>query len=154
MAVAVATRFKVNRKRNLPRFLYGSLVATLQARRSPGFLAGQLRRDPGGAYWTLTLWQSGPDMVGFRDSGVHAVLVPRLAEWAGEAVLGVWNADDSALPSWDEVNRRVAEHPRFTTLDEPGPAHLARRFDPAHRFGLVAPIPRVRRSTAARQVAR
>jgi hypothetical protein len=146
MAVAVATRFKVNGIRYLTRFLWGSTVAALQARRSPGFLAGRLRIDSGGAFWTLTLWQSGRDMVGFRDSGAHAVLTPKLAEWASEAVLGVWNTD--ALPSWDEVNRRVAEHPRYTAVDDPAPAHVARHFDPTRR-GVVAPIPRVRRSRAA-----
>jgi len=150
MAVAVATRFKVNRKRDLPKFLWGSTVAALQARRTPGFLAGRLRRDPGGAYWTLTLWRSGRDMVGFRDSGVHAALTPKLAEWASHAVLSVWNAEGDTLPSWDEVNRRIAERPRFTTVDHPDADHLAERFDPAHPFGLVAPIPRVRRSAAAR----
>lgn len=140
MAIVVATRFRTSSNRHLPRFLQGTIAAALQARRSPGFLAGQLRIDPGGAYWTLTLWESGRDMVGFRDSGIHAVLVPRLAEWAGEAVFGVWNTE-RVLPSWQEVDRRVAEHPNFPPLDNPSAAHLARHVDPAHRYGLVLPIP-------------
>ncbi len=148
MAVVVATRFKVRRSRYLPRFLAGSVAAARQARRSPGFVRGCLRAEPGGAYWTLTMWQSGRDMVTFRDTGTHAVLAPKLAVWADEAVFGVWNTDNSELPSWQDVGLRVSEHPNFAPLDHPGELHRARRFDPARRFGLDLPIPRPRLRTS------
>lgn len=151
MAVMVATRFTVRRRRDLPRFLAGSMAAGRQARRSPGFVGGRLRVEPrGGAFWTLTAWESGQDMVAFRDSGVHAVLVPKLTGWAGEAVFGVWNCPGHAVPEWDEVGRRVAEHPNFASLDDPSPAHLARRFDPPRRFGLALPLPRASRRRRTR----
>jgi hypothetical protein len=147
MAVVVATRFTVRRARDLPRFLSGSMAAGRQARRSAGFVSGRLRVEPrSGVFWTLTAWESGRDMVAFRDSGVHAVLVPKLAAWAGEAVFGVWNSADRALPGWGEVSRRVAEHPNFAPLDYPAPAQRGRRFDPARRFGLELPMRRPRRA--------
>lgn len=142
MPVAVTTRFTTSSSRQLPRFLGGTVAAALQARRSRGFLAGQLRIDPHGAYWTLTLWESGRDMAGFRDSGIHAVLVPKLAGWADEAVFGVWNTPDRVLPPWQEVQQRVAEHPNFAPLDNPNAAHLAHRFQTSARDGLVLSIPR------------
>jgi hypothetical protein len=85
-------------------------------------------------------------MVAFRDTGVHAVLMPKLAGWAGEALFGVWNSDGSQLPDWHQVSRRVAEHPKFGSLDRPAPAHVAEHFDPARRFGLDLPIPTTRRA--------
>jgi hypothetical protein len=142
MPVVVATRFKPSSPKYLPRFFAGTVAAARQARSSSGFLGGRLRIDSVGAFWTLSVWESGGDMVAFRDSGVHAVLVPKLAGWANEAVYGVWNADTGKLPGWAEVSRHVAAHPNFGPLDHPGPAHLAQRFDPASRFGLELPIPR------------
>ena len=41
MAVVVATRMKVARWRDMPRFLRGSMAAGRQARRSPGLLSGR-----------------------------------------------------------------------------------------------------------------
>jgi hypothetical protein len=142
VTVVVATRFTVSSAKHLPRFLAGTIAAARQARQSPGYAGGRLRIEPFGAFWTLTAWQSGRDMVAFRDSGVHAVLVPRLAGWAGEAVFGVWNADTAALPTWPDVSQRVAEHPNFASVEQAAPAHRDRRFDPARRFGLDLPVPR------------
>ncbi len=155
MVVIVATRFTVRRQRDLPRFLAGSVAAGRQARRSAGFVFGKLRAEPrGGVFWTVTAWESGRDMIAFRDSGIHAVLVPKLAGWAGEAVFGVWNADGWALPGWAEVSRRVAEHPNFAPLDDPAAAHEARRFDPARRFGLDLRLRRPRRASRPIRVVR
>jgi len=71
MILVVATRMKVRKVRYLPRFLQGSLAAARQAQRTPGFLDGRLRVERDGTFWTLTLWESGRDMTGFRDSGIH-----------------------------------------------------------------------------------
>lgn len=151
MPVAVATRFKVGGRKHLPRFLKGAIAAALQARRSPGFVAGRLRVDSRGAYWTLTLWESGTAMAGYRDTGAHAQLVPKLAGWAREAVFGVWNTEEASLPSWDEASRHVAENPHFAPLDSPAPEQIARRFDAASRWGLVLPLPRSRTTRASRK---
>lgn len=140
MAVVVATRMKVGRLRDVPRFLRGSLAAGRQASKSPGLLGGRLRAELPGVYWTLTLWESGRDMAEFRDGGVHAILVPRLAGWASEAVFGVWTLDSSDVPSWAEAARRVAEQPNFAPLDNPSPSHRSGLVKPARRMGLDLPI--------------
>ena len=136
MAVVVATRMKVARWRDMPRFLRGSMAAGRQARRSPGLLGGRLRAEPSGVYWTLTVWSSARDMQAFRDGGVHAILVPRLAGWASEAVFGVWTTESSELPTWSEASRRIAEHPNFAPLDHPSAAHRDAQVIPARRMGL------------------
>lgn len=147
MAVVVVTRFAVRSGgRYLVPFLRGSAAAAGQARKSPGFLSGRLRVEPGdGVFWTLTVWQTGRDMVAYRDSGVHAVLIPHLSEWASEAVFGVWNSSTGELPDWATASRKVAEHPNFATVAVPSDAHRARRFDPARGFGLDLPLPPRRR---------
>jgi hypothetical protein len=148
MAVMVATRLKMSSARYVPRFLVGSFSVARQARRTPGFITGRLRAEPGGGFWTITVWESGLDMAVFRDSGVHAVLAPKLAGWADEAVFGVWNCEDVALPSWKSISQQVAEHPNFAPLDHPAPAHVAQHFKPSRRFGFDLPIPHPRRRRA------
>ena len=140
MAVVVATRMKPVQLHVLPRFLAGSLAAARQAGRTPGFLGGRLRAEPFGGLWTLTMWESGRDVVGYRDSGAHRALVPRLSGWASEAVLGVWNTESPALPGWDEAARRIAEHPRFWPLDRPRAAHVQQRPVRPRRLGFVLPV--------------
>lgn len=140
MAVVVATRMKVARWRDMPRFLRGSVAAGRQARRSSGLLAGRLRAEAGGVYWTLTVWDSPQDMHAFRDGGVHAILVPRLAGWASEAVFGVWTTDSRELPTWAEASRYIAEHPNFAPLDHPSEAHRDAQVIPARRMGLDLPL--------------
>ena len=90
MAVMVATRMAMRKRRFVPRFLLGSYAVARQARHSEGFLGGKLRAEPrGGAFWTLTVWDGGRDMAAFRDSGVHQRLAPMAAIWAREAVFGI-----------------------------------------------------------------
>lgn len=84
MAVVVATRTKMHRARFLPKFLVANVRVAWQARRTPGFLGGRLRVEQGGAFWTLTAWQSGRDMI------------------------GVWNTAESIVPHCDEASRHVA----------------------------------------------
>jgi hypothetical protein len=140
MAIVVATRMKVRKLRDIPRFLRGSLAAGRQASESPGLLGGRLRAELPDVYWTLTVWESGRDMAAYRDGGVHAILVPRLAGWASEAVFGVWTTESTDVPSWAEASRRIAEQPNFAPLDNPSQTHQAERVTRARRFGLELPI--------------
>ena len=148
MAVVVATRMTVARQRWVLRFMAGSLAAARQAQRSPGFLAGRLRAELPGTFWTLTMWESGRDMLAFRDTGAHARVLPRLAGWASEAVFGVWNTDAAKLPGWAETARLIAERPNFAPLDNPGPAQLERRPVAPRAPGFILPL---RRRARARQ---
>jgi len=58
MAVVVATRMHVRRFWLVPLFLFASFRIAWQAARTPGFLGGRLRAEPGGGYWTITVWDS------------------------------------------------------------------------------------------------
>lgn len=150
MTVIVATRMKVRKARFLPKFLGANIRIAWQARQTPGFRGGRLRVESGGAFWTLTAWESGRDMVCFRDSGAHVTTMPRLAEWASEGVFGVWNAAEPKVPHWDEASRHVAMRPNFGALHHPDSAHESRVVAPARRFGIDIPIPAPRTTAYAR----
>ena len=150
MPVVVATRMKVGRLRDVPRFVWASLVIAVQARRSQGFLGGRLRVSADGAFWTVTVWTGGQTMTRFRDSGVHATVVPLAETWASEAVFGVWNSANGRVPSWRRAAQHIGEHPNFTKiLERPTEAHRQRKPPTSPRLGLSAPIVRPRRSRSS-----
>jgi hypothetical protein len=136
MPVVVATNMKVRQWRDLPAFLRASIAVARQATRTTGFLAGRMRIDANGRFWTLTAWESDRAMAGFRDSGVHVKVTPRLVDWASDAQLGVWNAEAPELPPWAVTAEQVNAQGNFTTLKAPSHAHRQRQPIMAHRCGL------------------
>ncbi len=149
MSVVVATRTKMSKVRYLPGFMWGSLRVAFQVRRSAGYLAGRLVIGRDGSFWTLTVWESGRDMVGFRESGTHAKLMPFMAGWASEALFGVWNSASRRVPKAGEVSREVQAKPNFLEIVAPSLAHLDGRAPAMPRAGLVIPIPRRRTKASA-----
>lgn len=138
MAVISATRIRV-RLRHLPAFLRATRASAAQLERSPGFVAGRLRLEPTGAFWTLSMWRSADDMSGYRDSGAHADVAPQLDEWATEAMFSTWHTDADRLPGWREVSRRVAANPTYAPLSGPTRRHRQRQPMPARRIGFDLP---------------
>lgn len=140
MPLAVATRTVIYRRWRL-RFMWGSLRAGFQARRSPGYLAGSVRVTAGGpVFWTLTVWQDGAAMNAFRESGAHARFMPKLAVWGSQAAMTAWQVD--ADPSWDEVFVRMARSPRWPEVARPDRWQREKRMERTSRWGLTMPIPR------------
>lgn len=142
MPVAVVTRTVMAKPRYAVPFGIGSLRAGLQARRTPGYLAGALRvtGEPWVSYWTLTLWRDGRSMVAFRNGGAHGSLMPRMAGWARQTSVTAWRTDDPGLPTWADACRQMVRNPRFVTLDAPDPDHL-RGVLPTPAHGIPIPLP-------------
>ncbi|MCW2751938.1 MAG: hypothetical protein JWR83_3048 [Aeromicrobium sp.] len=149
MPVVVATRTKMRKYRYVPGFTVRSVAVARQARRSPGFLGGRLLIGRDGTFWTLTVWESGRNMVDFRDTGLHAKLMPRMAGWASESLFGLWNRVGGGIPTWDEVSLHVAEKPNFLELQAPSPSHRDGHAPGAPKVRFVVPIP-VRRTARSR----
>jgi hypothetical protein len=139
MSLAIATRTVIQRRRQA-QFLWGSLRAALQARRSPGYLGGALRITRGPVFWTLTQWQDGAAMNAFRTSGVHGLLMPKMAGWASQASTVGWKVERD--PSWDETYEQMARSARRVELAEPDRWHREGQMEPPSRRGLTLPIPR------------
>lgn len=148
MPIVVATRMVPSKIRYVPPFVFGSLRAAVQARRSPGFRCGALRMERGPAFWTLTVWEDGRAMASYRDSGAHGALVPNMARWAKEAAFTAWKADTTDLPSWSQAHSRLVERANFSDLLAPNEAHANQHFPPYRRAALNGPLraPRRRRS--------
>lgn len=138
MPLAVATRTLI-RRRWRAKFMWGSLRVALHARRSPGYLGGALRVSRGPVFWTLTVWQDGAAMNGFRTSGEHGELMPKLAVWASQACTTAWRVEGAA--SWDETFERMALNARWVEIDRPDHWHRENRMETPSTWGLTVPIP-------------
>ncbi|WP_161962381.1 DUF3291 domain-containing protein [Nocardioides speluncae] len=147
MPVAVVTRTVLIKPRYFAPFGIGSIRAGLQARRTPGYLAGALRvtGEPWLSYWTLTVWRDGRSMVAFRDGGAHGALVPRMAGWARQTSVTAWRTEEETLPSWEEASRQMVRRPRFVELHRPDQDHLSGVL-PVPRYGIPIPLPRRRQT--------
>ena len=65
------TRLRVRGWRYLPQFVFQSIRAAYQAKRTPGSLAVSVLRDTDRAFWTRTVWRDEAAMRSFMQSGVH-----------------------------------------------------------------------------------
>lgn len=137
--VYVSSTRLVVRPRALPAFLRNVEAVQAQVRGTDGFLGGALLAEPRLAFWTMTAWDGPRAMRAFRDGGVHAQVMPLLAEVGAEAAYVGWWQDDAALPPWAEVHRRFLTAATFTPLRRPSRRHQQRRV-PAPRLGLSRPL--------------
>jgi len=77
----------------------------------PGLKLVQMKRDAQGRYLTLTAWQTAPDMLNFRNHGIHAFAM-NITPWLlKEAQTARWQSD--ALPSWAEAEQRLSQVPPY-----------------------------------------
>lgn len=91
------------------RLSWNGLKISLQARRSPGFIA---MKNTGSGYLhhTLSLWEDEKSAKAFAHSGAHLAALQEGASLASEIRILTYPAD--ALPSWPEAKARVAEQGR------------------------------------------
>ena len=157
MPVAVVTRAVMARPRFIPLFIWANLICVIQARRTPGFMNGTLAFSPRRmVFYTLTVWQDGPAMMGFRESGSHVKFVPKLGNWGSEAAAAGWKVADGRLPAWDEAYEALRTQGRFIPVDVPNNNHRNGVIPPRSRVIVTLPLLRKRvnglRPGAARSV--
>jgi hypothetical protein len=121
------TRLHVRSKLYFLPFVYYTLRSSRQAKRSPGFQGGALAFDAQQGAWTATLWNSDSDMRAFRNSGAHRAAMPHLLNWCDEAAFAHWSTDTPALPSADEMYRRMSTVGKLSKVGRPSALHQAGR---------------------------
>lgn len=144
MATAVMTRTVMANPRYLAPFAWHSLKVGVQARRCEGYLAGSLAVTSGPALWSLTVWRDGRTMNAFRNSGAHAVAMPKLAHWAKEMSFGAWQVDPDDRPGWTQALQQFAERARFPEVNAPNANQLAQVVEVPRRALVQASIPAAR----------
>jgi quinol monooxygenase YgiN len=138
MVFISVTRLHLRSPLYLPLFLWSVWLTTRQSINTPGFLGGQLLRDGNQTFWTMTAWEEQAAMKIYRNSGAHRSVMPRIQDWCDEASVVHWQQEDSTLPNWEEVYRRMVAKGFLTKLSQPSPAHLQREIPkPSSSKGLV-----------------
>ena len=106
-------------------FLWHTIRSRIQAKRADGCLGISLRKKPGHAYWTLTVWRDTAAMRAFMASGAHLKAMPKLLDWCDEAAVAHWQQEGSSLPTWSEGEERLVREGRLSKVRNPSPAHAA-----------------------------
>jgi hypothetical protein len=140
MALVVATR-TVLPVRYIPAFLWGCLLCSFQARRTPGHITEALAVSPRRmSFWTLSVWADSAAMNAFRNSGAHAKFLPRLPRWAREGATTAWQTSDDRLPTWAEAQSQFEQRSHMMPLRRPGPNQLNQHIPPLSGPMLKAPF--------------
>lgn len=147
MPTVVVTRLRLRSRRFLPQFACYAWASVQQARRSPGFLKGQLFRGSDRplvcdllygrhpSYWTMTMWEDREAVLGFRDRGPHRDVMSKSPKWVQEASVVNWRQQEERLPSPREARKRMLQDGRLMSSDNPSEAHASGQIpeDPAVR---------------------
>lgn len=137
MPLISLTRLRLRSPRHLPLFFLYSWGSTRQAGRAPGFVRGQLARDPDGGYWTLTAWADAASMQAYRNTQAHQRAMPKLIGWCDEASVAHYEQPHPGLPSMGEALARMTELGRVSKVRKPSPGHSARQTVPGGRAPVV-----------------
>ncbi|MFO1183418.1 MAG: antibiotic biosynthesis monooxygenase [Bauldia sp.] len=141
MPFVSVTRLRIRSLRFLPAFFWHSETSARQARRAPGFLAGALLPDRNRAFWTLSIWEDEAAMRAYRASGAHLKAMPRLMDWADEALASHYEQEGTGL-DWAEAHRRLAASGKPSKLHHPASAEPNRAFPPP-RTAFVRTLSRI-----------
>ena len=122
------TRLRVRSIRYLPLFAMHTLLSLRQVKKAPGFREGKLLPDRSWTFWTMTAWKDRESMRGYMTAGAHKRAMPHLMHWCDEASVAHWEQEESALPSWEEADRRMRETGRTSKVNHPSPEHAGLRY--------------------------
>jgi hypothetical protein len=139
MPTVSITRLRVRSWRFLPQFLFHAMRSAWQVKKASGVQAATLLRVDWRTYWTRTIWTDAAAMKKFMISGNHRVAMPKLLTICDEASVARWTQDDSTLPSWDEVHRRMQHEGRPSKVNYPSAAQRSFQIQapPVHPFSEV-----------------
>jgi hypothetical protein len=131
MPLASITRLRVRSIRYCPAFLWRALASVRQARRSPGCIFADVRREVKLVFWTRTLWSDEPSMRAFMKTGAHGAVMPKLLDWCDEASLTHWQQESDTPPDWPAVETKMRNAGRTSRVRHPSAAHQRGETVPA-----------------------
>jgi hypothetical protein len=128
MAILAMTRLRLKSIGLFPRFIWANEAVIAQLRAAPGFLRGKLLAEPILVMWTASLWLSEESMRAFYLNGDHRAVMPRLGDFASEAIVGHIGYGSSELPSWQFIYENLCKVGRCSDalLSEPNDDHRNR----------------------------
>jgi Domain of unknown function (DUF3291) len=124
------TRLRIRSLRYMPPFVFKTLRAVAQIRRSAGYLDGAVLRDRKRTFWTMTLWADQAAMRRYIASGDHLEVMPKLMAWCDEASIVHWFQPTGELPTWPNADARMRAEGRPSKVHNASANHLTLTFEP------------------------
>lgn len=109
MILVVATRLRLRSGRYLLLFLWHAWLSSRQAKQAAGNLGVVTHASSHLTFWTISFWQDEAAMKAYRNTGTHRTAMPKLARWCDQAKTTRWYQAEAKLPSWREIEQRLAE---------------------------------------------
>lgn len=107
--VVTITSLRLRSRWGFFRLSWNGLKISLQARKSPGFVAMK-NTGSGFLHYTMSLWNGEKEAKAFAHSGAHLEAMKKASSLASEIRFHTYAAD--SLPAWEEAKARVAEKGR------------------------------------------
>ena len=108
--VVMASRLPLRSHADIPRFLRHTWLIRRQLARSPGLIGYSLDAHLlAKTFWTVSAWQSRPDIGTFDRTGPHLKAKGVLRSAMMPSTFVMWRCRPEELPiTWAEVRQRVA----------------------------------------------
>jgi hypothetical protein len=128
MAFVSLTRLRIRSILYLPLFAIYTSRSIRQVKKAPGFQRGALLQDRSRTFWTMTAWDEHDSMRRYMTTGAHKSAMRHLMHWCDEASVTHWEQEASALPSWEEADRRMRESGRASKVNHPTAEHTSMNY--------------------------
>ena len=108
--IVMASRLPLRSHSDIPRFLRHTWRIRRQLARSPGLIGYSLDAHPlAKTFWTVSAWQSRPDLGAFDRTTPHAEAKGALRSAMMPSTFVMWRCRPEDLPiTWAEARERVA----------------------------------------------
>ena len=106
----MASRLPLRSHGDIPRFLWQTWLVHRQLARSPGLIGYSLDAHLlAKTFWTVSAWQSRPDLGTFDRTRPHAAAKDALRSSMMPSTFVMWRSRPEELPTtWPDVRERVA----------------------------------------------
>ena len=115
------TRLRLRSIFFLPRFLRSNEAAIKSIKKSEGFICGKELVDKKPTFWTVTVWETDKAMKFFRGNKPHQYAMQKMPFWCNEGSVVHWEQENTTIPEWDILHKRLVTEGRATKVKFPSP---------------------------------
>ncbi len=128
MPVIAVTRLRLKDPALLDDFFTHAVAVIEQATKSEGNLGADALAEAYNTWWSVSAWQSRPQMEAYVNTDPHRSTEALLDNWCDEATFVDWEQTSAALPDWQTSWRHLVADGKSAALTGPSAANDTRAF--------------------------
>ena len=106
--IAMASKFQLRDRRDVPAFFIAALRIRRQMLKSPGIHGVSLIAKPlAGTFFTLSAWESREHLEAAVVGHPHVETMKRFAPRTAQSLFAFWTPGTDSRPTWQEAHRRL-----------------------------------------------